>query len=271
MYAVKWLRFYFSLFIAILLILLAIIGPSLAPEDPNRIDLRRTLQTPNKRNPLGTDRLGRDMLSRVLFAARNSLTLTCIMVLIASITGTIIGMTAGYLGKVAEIIIMQVTDVLLAFPAVVLAIAIVSIWGSSVYHTLFSLAVTNWAKYARVSRRLVVNIRNKEYLTFARFGGARKGRLLCRYILPNILPQVVVVTTQDIGEMMIMLSSLSFLGLIGEPPNPEWGSMLAESRNFISTKPYLFVCPALVILLTVIIFNLLGDSIRDIIDPKEMN
>ena len=269
MHRFQRLRFYVLLCSALLLTLIAFLGPVLAPEDPNAIDLGRLRHPPDDRNLFGTDILGRDMLSRVLYGARNSFALTFMMVLIVAFIGTAVGITAGYIGGAVNSAVMQISDVMLAFPTVVFAIAVCGLWGPGIYRTLAALAMVSWAKYARMTGGLIAEIRSREYVTQALFAGARWYHILLKYLLPNILPQIVVITTSDIGEMMIMLSMLSFLGLVNQPYAPEWGSMLADNRGFLMTYPYLFIFPAMALLLIVVVFNLLGDSLRDILDPKE--
>ena len=263
------LRFFVLLFLAISLTLLAALGPVLTPEDPFKIDLHKTLRAPDNENLFGTDRLGRDLFSRVLFGARNSFVLTLIMVLIVACAGSMIGVAVGCLHGLVDTVIMQIADILLAFPSVVFAIAVTGVWGPGIYHVLIALAIVSWAKYAHLARSLVTEIRRKEYITLAWFSGSRWHRILFKYIIPNILPQMIIMTTLDISEMMLTISALSFLGLAGQPPMPEWGNMLADSRGFIVTYPHMMLCPGLAILIIVTIFSLLGDSLRDVLDPKE--
>ena len=269
MRTLKRLRFCVLLSCAILITLSAFLGPALAPEDPNRIDLNRIYQPPDRNNLFGTDAVGRDLFSRVIHGARNSFALTLTMVLIVACIGSIIGMASGYIGGAADSVIMQITDVLLSFPTVVFAITIAVIWGAGIYRTLTALALVSWAKYARMARGLILDIRSSEYITQARFAGARRRHILFKYLLPNILPQIIVITTSDIGEMMVTLSALSFLGVTGSPYEPEWGRMLADSRSNFLIHPYSMIYPGLALLIVVIVFYLLGDSLRDVLDPKE--
>jgi len=264
----KRLRLYVLLFLAALLILTAVFGPLLAPEDPLKIDLRNTVQPPSSEHLLGTDTLGRDLFSRLLYGARNSFALTLAMVLIVTVIGAAIGMAAGYLGGLVDIIAMQVADVLLAFPTMVFAIAVAGILGPTIYYTILALAAVSWAKYARLTSGLVKDIRRSNYIVQAQFGGARIPRIIMKYILPNALPQIVIMTTLDIGEMMITISTLSFLGLVSPPPAPEWGNMIAASRNGMLLYPHMLYYTSMALIITVIIFNLLGDSLRDFLDPK---
>ena len=266
---IKKVRFFTLLTLAVILVLLAVQGPALAPGDPYRIDLLNSLSRPNAGNLFGTDQLGRDLLSRTLHGARNSFVLTMVMVLTVTCVGSVIGTVAGFAGGVTDTIAMQVTDMLLAFPSVVFVIAVAGILGPGIHHTILALAVICWAKYARTARNLVADVRSRVYITQARFGGSRRRQILGKYILPNILPHIAILSTQDIGEMMITLSALSFLGLTGQPPAPEWGRMLSENRMYITTYPHLVFIPMLAMLLYVVVFNLLGDSLRDMLDPKE--
>ena len=262
-------RFYFFLIIALLLTLLAALGPILTPMDPNEINLNKILHPPDRNNIFGTDRLGRDVLSRILYGSHNSFILPMAVVLFTACIGMSIGMTAGYLGGALDTIAMQIADMLLAFPAVVFVIAITGIWGIGVNHTLTSLAVISWAKYARLTRMLVADIRQREYITHALFSGARWYQVILNYIIPNIIPQLLIMAILDVGEMILTISALSFLGLVGRTTTPEWGRMLAENRGSIMTRPYLMIFPALVLAVTIIIFNMLGDSLRDLLDPRE--
>ena len=265
---VKRLRFYVLLFCAALLTVLAFMGPILAPVDPNRLNLQRTMEPPGRQNIFGTDYLGRDLFSRVLHGARNSFGLTLSMVVIVACIGTFIGMAAGFAGGIIDSAVMQIADVLLAFPAVVFAMAISGIWGPDIYRVLAAIAIVSWAKYARIARELILDIRRKEYVTQAVFAGSSRFHILVRYLLPNLLPNIILVTTSDIGEMMITLSALSFLGMVSSPYVPEWGSMLAENRAYLMTYPYMILFPGLALLVCVIAFNLLGDSLRDVLDPR---
>ncbi|MCL1805207.1 MAG: ABC transporter permease [Clostridiales bacterium] len=264
----KRLRLYVLIALAAMILLVAVFGPLLAPDDPFRIDLRNTVRPPGSGHWLGTDTLGRDLFSRLLYGARNSFALTLAMVLIVTIVGAAIGLAAGYIGGFADALAMQAADILLAFPTMVFAIAVAGIMGPSIYHTIIALGAVSWAKYARLTSGLVKDIRRSNYLIQARFGGARLPRIVIKYILPNALPHIVIMTTLDIGEMMITISTLSFLGLVTPPPAPEWGNMIAASRNGMLLYPHMLIYTSMVLIITVVVFNLLGDSLRDFLDPK---
>ena len=261
-------RFHTLLLCAIVITILAFLGPALAPENPNQTNLEKLMQPPAAGNILGTDYLGRDLLSRVLNGARNSFALTLVMVIFVAFIGTFIGLVAGFTGGTVDSAVMQVTDILLAFPTVVFAMAVSGIWGPGIYRVLSAIAIVSWAKYAKLARSLILDIRSKEYVTQARFAGSRRRHILFKYLLPNILPQIMVITTSDFSEMMVTLSALSFLGMVSSPYVPEWGSMLAENRAYLMTYPYMMLCPGIALLIPVVLFSLLGDSLRDVLDPK---
>jgi|GEM_PF-145590 len=267
-YSGKQLRFAVLLGLAALLVTLACFGSSLAPLDPITVDHSATLQAPSAAHIFGTDKLGRDIFSRILCGAASSFFYTFLMVAIVSVVGTLVGVTAGYFGGAADTVIMRLTDVLLAFPSSVFAIAVAGILGAGIFHTVLALALVWWTKYARMTRSLVSSIKNQDFITEARFGGARGRQIIFKYILPNVLPQLVIMAALDVGGMMLALAGLSFLGLASQPPAPEWGYMLYESRQYMQIAPWMMVFPGLAILLTVIVFNLLGDSLRDMLDPK---
>ena len=242
----KWLRFYCCLAAVALVLFIAFFGKYFAPYDPLATDYAAKLSAPGGSHLFGTDNVGRDVLSRILYGAGNSFILTFIMIAIVSVLGTVIGIVSGFFGGLLDTVIMRLTDILLAFPDTVFAIAIVGMMGPG-----------------------LLNIRTKDYITEARFGGVGTAGILFRYALPNIVPQVVIMATLDVGGMMLALAGLSFLGLASQPPAPEWGYMLYEGKSYLQTAPWIMLFAGLAIFITVIVFNLLGDSLRDILDPKE--
>lgn len=265
----KWIRFWIFSGLAVLVLLIAFFGYRLAPFDPLETDFAAKLSAPDSVHLFGTDNVGRDVLSRVLYGAGSSFSLTFLMVAIVSVLGTLIGMVSGFFGGFLDTVIMRLTDVLLAFPDTVFAIAIVGMIGPGLLNTVLALSFVWWTKYARMARGLASVIRTKDYITEACFGGAGTGRILLRYVLPNIVPQVMIMATLDIGGMMLALAGLSFLGLSSQPPAPEWGYMLYEGKSYLQTAPWIMLFAGLAIFVTVMVFNLLGDSLRDILDPKE--
>ncbi len=265
----KWIRFGILLTVAVIVVAAAMFGHVFAPYDPVETDFSAALTAPGAGHICGTDNLGRDVFSRILCGAGSSFSLTFLCIAIISILGMILGAVSGYFGGIIDTFIMRVTDVLLAFPDSVFAIAVVGVIGPGLLNTVLALSVIWWTKYARVTRGLVSQMRSKDYITEARFGGAGTFKILYKYMLPNILPQIIIMATVDIGGMMLTLAGLSFLGLSTQPPAPEWGYMLYEGKSYLQTAPWVMIFAGLAIFITVIVFNLLGDSLRDILDPKE--
>lgn len=255
--------------LAIVLVSISILAPYIAPHDPLKTDMANSLKGSSDIFLIGTDQLGRDLFSRILYGALNSLKMTFILVIIVFIVGTILGTLAGYFGGIADVIIMRFCDVFLAFPGIIFAIAVAGVLGPSSINTIIALAVVNWAKYARVSRGLAMSIRKKDYIKAAKMGGARQYQIILKYVLPNIIPSLIVMAAMDIGSMLLEISSLSFLGLGAQPPIPEWGYMINEGRAYIQTAPWLMIYPGIAMFITVTVFNLLGEGIRDILDPHK--
>ena len=255
--------------LVVLIVLLALFAPFLAPQDPMASDMKTVLQTPSDQHILGTDKLGRDILSRILCGTQISLFMALCLVALIAIVGTLVGVLAGYFGGWLETILMRFADMMLAFPGIVLAIAIAGILGGSVVNTILALLVVSWAKYARLVRSLVIRLRNQDFILAAKIQGARTRSILWRHILPNVLPMVVITGAMDIGTMMMEIAGLSFLGFGAQPPTPEWGLMLNEGRQYIQSAPWLMIYPGLAIFIVVAIFNLWGDSLRDVLDPRQ--
>lgn len=261
----------FSIYTAlvILVILIAIFAPWLAPQDPLVGEMKNALQTPSAEHLLGTDKMGRDTLSRIICGTQTSLFMTICLVVLVAVVGTFVGTIAGYFGGKVEMVLMRFTDMMLSFPGIVLAIAIAGIMGGSVINTILALCVVSWAKYARLVRSLVLKIRNQDFITAAQLCGTSTRMIIWQHILPNTLPMVVITAAMDIGTMMMEIAGLSFLGFGAQPPTPEWGLMLNEGRQYIQTAPWLMVYPGMAIFVVVAIFNLWGDSLRDILDPRQ--
>ena len=262
----KLFSFYSTLMIIVVLI--AIFAPWLAPGDAFTSNMSQALQAPSSHHLFGTDKLGRDVLSRVIYGTQLSLFMGVSIVVIMVSIGTIIGAVAGYFGGKIEIILMRLADIMLSFPGVVLAIAIAGILGGSILNTIIALSVVGWAKYARLVRSMTLKVRGEKYVTAAVMMGASTTTILRRHIIPNILPLVVTTGALDIGAIMIEVAGLSFLGFGAQPPTPEWGLMLNEGRQYLQTSPWLMAFPGMSILIVVAIFNLWSDSLRDVVDPK---
>ena len=248
--------------------LLALIAPWIAPYDPNDIDLKESLQSPSTEHLLGTDHLGRDILSRLLYGATTSFSIAISVVIFALAMGIALGGIAGYFGGIPDDIISRVIDLFLSFPSMIFALAIVGALGSSVLNLILALSLVHWASYARLMRGQVLSIKSNDYVSSARVMGASDRRILVKHILPNALAPVIVLATLDMGHVILSAAALSFLGL-GIPPSiPEWGSMLNAGKEFMRTAPYLTLFPGMAITLTVILFSLLGDGFREILDPE---
>lgn len=263
----RWFTFLLSL--TAFWIILAMVAPLLAPHDPLATNFAKVLHPSSIEYPLGTDQLGRCVLSRLLYGARTSLLLTFMMIGIVFVLGVAIGVIAGFARGVTDMVLMRLSDTLMAFPGLIFAIAVVGMLGPGLFNTVLALSVVWWAKYARMARSLVISLQQKEYVAAAAFSGARKIQIIGRTILPNMMSPIIVMAMMDVGGMMLSISGLSFLGLGAQPPNPEWGAMLNEGRRYLQTAPWLLIYPGLAIFSTVIIFNLLGDSLRDVLDPKK--
>ena len=253
------------------LILLGILGPFLAPYDPSMQQLREALRGPQwfaGPHFLGTDNLGRDIVSRLLFGARVSLIIAFTVVLISGAVGITLGAISGYFGGRVDFIIQKTVEVVWAFPALLLAIAILAYLGQGLQNLILALVAQRWISYCRVVRGETLGLRNREFVTAAHLVGAGHLRIIARHIFPNIVPSSLVIGTFSMASAIIAEASLSFLGL-GVPPDvPTWGTMLGDGRNYISTAPWLTIFPGLAIFTTVLGINLLGDGLRDVLDPR---
>ena len=256
------------LVLAIGLVILAVFSDQLCPYDPYAQDLASALQPPSLQHPMGTDTYGRDMLSRVISGARASIFSTFILVAVISVFGTVVGVCSGYYGGVMDSVMMRISDVCLAFPGLVFAMAIAAILGGGIQNAIIALAVISWPKYSRIARSQTLALKNEPYIHAALLAGDNSGQIMIRHVLPNMLGPVLVTAMLDIGTMMMELAGLSFLGLGAQIPMAEWGSMMSSGRSMIQTYPWVVLSPGIAIFVSVVIFNLLGDTIRDYLDPK---
>ena len=255
---------------AVLIILVAIFAPIVSGGvDPLKGDLNDALLAPSKAHIFGTDKMGRDVFARVIYGSRSSLTATFGVVALIFFIGTILGVISGYFGGIIDSIIMRIADMMLSFPGLVLALAVAGIMGASIKNAIVAVVVVNWTKYARLGRSLVLKIRNRDYVAAAVVTGSKTPHMIFKYMLPNALPTLIITAATDIGGMMLELASMSFLGFGAKPPAPEWGYMLNEGRACIQSAPWLMIFPGLAIFIVVVVFNMLGDSLRDILDPKD--
>lgn len=255
-------------FLLLLLLFLAIFAPFIAPEGYNEQKLSARLLPPGGAHWLGTDDFGRDILSRILYGARLSLVIGTSSVVGSVIVGAFFGLIAGYYRGWVDTLISRLFDILLAFPSILLAIAIVAILGPSLFNALVAISIVNIPTYGRLMRAKVLSLREEEYIMAAHTVGLREGRILFRHILPNSLTPILVQGTMGIGSAVLEAAALGFLGMGAQPPEPEWGKMLADARNYIVQAPWLSVFPGLAIMVTVLSFNLLGDGLRDLLDPR---
>ena len=236
--------------------------------DPLKGSLMDALLPPCKEHIFGTDKMGRDIFTRIIYGARASLSATFGVVALIFVIGSVLGVIAGYFGGIVDAVIMRIADMMLAFPGLVLALAVAGIMGASIKNAIIAIVVVSWTKYARLARSLVLKIRDRDYVAAAVVTGSKTPYMLLRYMLPNALPTLIITAATDIGSMMLELASMSFLGFGAKPPAPEWGYMLNEGRACMQTAPWLMIFPGLAIFVVVVVFNMLGDSIRDILDPK---
>ncbi|MCR5009967.1 MAG: ABC transporter permease [Clostridia bacterium] len=264
-----WIRFTIALFFAVLFVCFALFASSFARYDPLKTDYDNMLAAPSSRYWFGTDQLGRDIFSRILYGGKTSLLIAFLVTGIVATVGIFIGTAAGFLGGVFDGILMRFCDMLMAFPGSIFTIAMVSFIGTGIPNLILAMSLTSWTGFARISRSLVLSIKNNVYIEQARMGGASDWKILFVYIIPNVLPSLLVNIFQSIGGKLLTISGLSLLGLGSPPPTPEWGFMLSEGKNFMYQAPWMLVFPGLVILINVVIFNLLSDSIQDLMNPKE--
>ena len=257
-----------GLFIMVSFIMTAILAPVLAPYDPIKQTLVERRTPPSSQHPLGLDDLGRDILSRIIYGARKSLQVGVLSVGLAIVVGALIGAFCGYLGGWADSLVMRLMDIMLAFPALLLAIAIVTILGPGLINMLYAIGIVSIPAYARIVRASVLSIKAQDYVLAARSLGASHLRILFRHVLPNCLTPLIVQGTLGIGTAILDAAGLSFLGLGAQPPTPEWGAMLGQGRYAVFSAPHIVLFPGIAIMLTVLGFNLLGDGLRDALDPR---
>ncbi|MGB3908565.1 MAG: nickel transporter permease [Methanomethylovorans sp.] len=251
------------------IVLISLIAPFIAPNDPYKTDFKSVLAEPNDEYPLGTDQVGRCILSRILYGANVSLSITFALLSLVFVSGVTIGIVSGMKGGIVDDILMRLADIVLAFPDIVLVIAIVGVMGSSVSNMIIGLSLVWWTKYARLTRVSVMKAKGNIYVSAARMAGASDLKLITHYILPNIATALIVQLVLDISGMLLAISSMSFLGLGVQPPTPEWGNMLNEGRSYFQTAPWLLTYPGLAIFITVAVFNLLGDGVREILSREQ--
>jgi peptide/nickel transport system permease protein len=258
----------FGLFLVVALILIALSARIISPYDPIQISLKQSLRPPSLAHLMGTDVLGRDIFSRIIYGARASLIIGVVATSISLVIGVIVGAIAGFYGGWLDSILMRITDVFFAFPFFILAIAIMTFLGPSFINIFIALGIVGWTNYARLVRGQVMSVKECDYVEAAHAVGAKNARIIWRHVMPNTLAPIIVYTTMNIGGVILAEAGLSFLGIGVQPPSPSWGLMLAEASNFIFNAPWMVIWPGVAIFLTVLGYNLLGDGLRDALDPR---
>jgi peptide/nickel transport system permease protein len=253
----------------IIMIVAAIFAPLLAPQDPSVQDLAGRLAPPSAQHWFGTDELGRDLFARLLYGGRITLGMVVAIVLIVAPVGLAVGCIAGYLGGLTDRILMRVTDVFLAFPRLVLALAFVAALKPGISSAIIAIALTSWPPYARLARADTLTIRDSDFIAAVRLTGASAARIILRHIAPLCVSSVIVRVTLDMSGIILTASALGFLGMGAQPPMPEWGTMIASARDFILAQWWVPTIPGLAIFIAALAFNLLGDGLRDVLDPKQ--
>ena len=260
----------FGLGILLLLLLVAIFAPLLSPHDPFEQNLgNRRQPSGSESHILGTDSLGRDILSRLIYGSRITLYIVALVALIAPVAGLLIGTVAGYLGGLADAVLMRITDIFLAFPRLVLALAFVAALGAGIENAVLAISLTAWPPYARIARAETLTIRSADYINAIRLQGARPLRIITKHIWPLCISSLIVRVTLDMAGIILAAAGLGFLGLGAQPPSPEWGAMISEGRRFILDYWWVATMPGLAIFTVSLAFNLLGDGLRDVLDPKD--
>lgn len=260
------LVFFSALTLALLLVV--IFADQLCPYDPNQQDILLSLQPPSLRHPAGTDRFGRDMLSRILVGLKTSIGSALMLVAIIAVTGTAAGVLCGFYGGILDSVMMRVADVCLAFPGLVLAMAIAAMLNGGMKSAVIALAAVGWPKYARIARSQTLVLKNADFIAAARLAGSSSAQIIFRHIFPNSLGPVLVTAMLDIGTMLMELAGLSYLGLGAQPPTAELGSMMSSGRSMLQTCPWVVIGPGIGIFIAAAVFNLLGDTVRDYLDPQ---
>lgn len=259
------IKFIILLILVGILLFTAAFAKHLTPYDPYEQELANALAKPSAQHLFGTDRYGRDMLSRVILGAQTTVFSALALVLIISVTGTILGMIGGYFGGKIDDLIMRISDLFLAFPGMVFAIAVAGVLSGGLKSAVIALACISWTKFARLARSQTLTVKEMPYIAAAKLSGCNGMQILLRHIFPNIAGTMIVTAMLDIGTMIMELAGLSFLGLGATPPMAEWGSMMSNGRSMLQTCPWIVIVPGIAMFVTVAIFNLLGDTVRDMI------
>jgi len=259
---------YIGLYILVIMAVISVIGPYIAPRDPYEFDLSKARLPPSLEHPLGTDELGRDILSRILVGARYTFGLSVLSVIAGASIGTLLGLISGYRGGLWDTVIQRVNDILLAFPTILLAIALVAFLGQGVHSLVIAIAVSSMPVYVRLVRASVLQVVTEDYVVAAKMLGLSEWSIMVKHILPNVMAPVLVQLSYHMGLAILIASALGFLGLGVPPPSPEWGAMIGSGKIYLFKSPHIVVFPGLVISITIIAFNMVGDGLRESLDPK---
>ena len=262
------IRFWTLTGVVLLFVISMAFAPYMATHDPFSVNVKDALQPMSSEHFFGTDQLGRDVYSRILYGGQVSLSMALIVVVCTTVIGGFIGLISAYVGGKVDAVLSRITNTWLSMPEMVVAIALIGILGPSVFNVLISLILVKWAEYARVMRSLVLYVKSSEYIRFAHMSGASTWSILKKYILPNVVSPLVVVACQHIGEVIITIAGFSLIGIGVQPPTPEWGSIMMNSKDYMQIAPWLLFFPGAAIFIAVVLFNWWGDELRDVLDPR---
>lgn len=259
---------YVGIVLTAILVVVAVLAPFIMPYDPTKMEISQKFIKPCAEHILGTDHLGRDIFSRIILGSRISLMTSVTAIFISAFIGTLLGVISGYLGGVIDTIIMRVVDVMLAFPAIVFALALSTVLGKGQTNLLIAICCVQWTRYARVARGETIMFRDSEYIQAARAIGNSKKQIIKDYIFPSVISKIVILISLDIGTIILYCASLSFLGLGAQPPSPDWGVMISEGKEYMQYAPWVAIAPGIAIAFSALAFNMLGDGLRDLLDPR---
>lgn len=254
--------------LSLILVFLTLAAPWLEPCDPTKMELSQKFMAPCREFIFGTDHLGRDIFSRILEGSRVSLSVAVLVVVCSALVGILLGMISGYAGGVVDMVIMRIVDVLLAFPAMIFALALSTMIGTGQMNLIIVITCIQWTRYARIARGEALMLKNAEYIEAARSIGNNTVQVLFKYVFPNIISKILIMASMDIGSIILYCASLSFLGLGAQPPSPDWGVMISEGKDYLQYAPWLTIFPGLAIAVSAMAFNMLGDGLRDRLDPR---
>lgn len=259
---------YVGAVLSFFVLLVTLFGPFFEPYNPTKMELSQKFIAPCREFIFGTDLLGRDIFSRVIEGARVSLVIAGCVVLFSAVLGVVLGMISGYMGGAVDMLIMRVVDALLAFPTIIFALALSTMMGTGQTNLIIAITCIQWTRYARIARGETLMLKSAEYVEAARSIGNNTAQILAKYIFPNVVSKIIILASLDIGTIILYCASLSFLGLGAQPPSPDWGVMISEGKDYIQYAPWLTLFPGLAIALSALAFNMLGDGLRDLLDPR---